>query len=368
MRLAEFLIRNMDAIIKEWEAFAISLFPPERQMSQLALRDHVREIMQAVAADISTSQTRHEQAEKSKGKAPKILNAPETAAQSHAVLRAQEGLDINELAAEYRALRASVLRLWCEASANDPNALQDAIRFSEAIDQALAESIEFFSKRVELSRNLFLGSLGHDMRSPLQAILLTARSLPGMNSDAELSEAAGCLGRCGASMQALLNDLVDFSRAHLGVGLNLVVREVDLATIFRDELQQQLAAHPGRRFDLEVHGDVSGNWDGRRVQQVLRNLVSNAVNYGSEDQPVRVDFRGEEKSVVFEVANAGPQIDPAMCARIFEPLLRGTEEKTENARLGLGLYIVREITEAHGGTVEVRSDAKETAFTVRLPR
>jgi signal transduction histidine kinase len=140
--------------------------------------------------------------------------------------------------------------------------------------------------------------------------------------------------------------------------------------VFRDELQQQRAANPGRRFDLDVQGDVSGSWDGRRVQQVLRNLVSNAVSYGSKDQPVRVNFRGEEESVVFEVANAGPPIEAAVCERIFEPLIRGVEEKreTDNARLGLGLYIVREITEAHGGTVQVRSAPEETVFTVRLPR
>src|SRR5436190_19829693 len=100
MRLAEFVIQNMDSVMREWEAFATSLFPAERQMTRLALRDHVREIMQAVATDISTDQTRYEQAEKAKGRAPKILDAPETAAQSHAGLRGQDGFDNHQLAGE----------------------------------------------------------------------------------------------------------------------------------------------------------------------------------------------------------------------------------------------------------------------------
>src|SRR6185369_2801484 len=128
-------------------------------MDSLALRDHAEQILQAVAKDLSTAQTREAQTAKSLGLAPKIIGAPETAAQTHALLRARSGFNINQLAAEYRALRASVLRLWADACKPERADLEDTIRFNEAIDQALAESIGFYSTQVELARNLVLGML-----------------------------------------------------------------------------------------------------------------------------------------------------------------------------------------------------------------
>jgi hypothetical protein len=144
MRLAEFILREMNAIVAEWEAFAATLLPAAAGMNALALRDHAQPILEAVAKDLSMDQTREAQSEKSKGRAPKIADAPETAAQTHAVLRARSGFDINQLVAEYRALRASVLRLWIDASPLDEPGIEDVIRFNEAIDQAVAESVGHF--------------------------------------------------------------------------------------------------------------------------------------------------------------------------------------------------------------------------------
>jgi hypothetical protein len=139
MRLADFILRDMESILVEWEWFASTLFPAAASMTPLALRDHAKQILEAVAKDLSTSQTKQAQADKSLGRAPKLMEAPETAAQTHAVLRARSGFDISQLAAEYRALRASVLRLWTEACQPNELNLEDLIRFNEAIDQALAE-------------------------------------------------------------------------------------------------------------------------------------------------------------------------------------------------------------------------------------
>ena len=144
MRLAEFILQEMDAILAEWETFAGTLLPAAAGLDSLALRDHAQQILQAVAKDLETSQTREAQLEKSKGRAPKIAGAPETAAQTHGVLRARGGFDINQLVAEYRALRASVLRLWMDFSPSDKTSMEDMIRFNEAIDQAIAESVGHF--------------------------------------------------------------------------------------------------------------------------------------------------------------------------------------------------------------------------------
>ena len=360
----------MEAILAQWETFAQTLYPASTHMTTRMLRDHAQQILEAVVNDLSTPQTDAQQEEKSLGRAPLIRNAPDTAAQTHAVLRARSGIDINQLAAEYRALRAGVLRLWEEQCGVGSEGVQDLIRFNEAIDQALAESISFFSAQVDRAHNLLLGMLGHDMRNPLNAILMTSQALAEMNPGEEVSESAGVLIRSGASMTALIEDLTDFNRTKLGLGINIVVSDADLGSLFADEVKQHQAANPTRRLILTVDGDVRGRWDGRRLQQVLRNLVSNASTYGAKGEPIRVALHGDEQGVHFEVKNRGSTIDPATAAQLFNPLQRGDLDSADSykAGLGLGLYIVREIAQAHGGEVDLRSEASETVFTVRLPR
>jgi signal transduction histidine kinase len=369
MRLADFILQNMGHILSEWEAFASTLLPASRNMGSLALRDDAQQILEAVAKDLSTRQTRDAQHQKSLGQAPKIMGAPETAAQTHALLRARSGFDVNQLVAEYRALRASVLRLWIDECQPLTSDLDDMIRFNEAIDQAVAESVDFFHAEVEQARNLMLGMLGHDMRGPLQSILATASYLAALNAGQNVSDAAARLIRSGASMNALLGDLCDFNRTKLGLGIDVSPSDVDLADVFSDALDQIRAAHPGRRIDLEIQGNVQGNWDGSRLQQLLSNLTLNAIRYGSQDTPVRVVVAGDDAEVRFEVSNNGPAIDPLTLHQLFDPLQRGADLEDRNPEgLGLGLYIVNEITKAHHGSVNVRSDQAETAFEVRLPR
>ena len=198
MRLSDFIRKEMEAIVAQWEAFAATQLPAATHMSPLALRNHVQQILEAVAKDITTAQTREAQAAKSMGRAPKPDPETETAAQTHAFLRAHSGFNINQLAAEYRSLRASVLRMWLDACLPELPDLDDMIRFNEAIDQAIAESIGFFSAQVDQARNLFLGMLGHDMRSPLQTIQVTAKYMAALHAGEKVSEAATRLVKGGA--------------------------------------------------------------------------------------------------------------------------------------------------------------------------
>ncbi|MET3217402.1 UNVERIFIED_ORG: signal transduction histidine kinase [Burkholderia territorii] len=369
MRLADFILRDMERILVQWEAFAMTLLPAAAHMDSLALRDHARALLEAVVADLSTPQTLEAQAQKAWGRAPQLADAPHTAAHTHAILRAQSGFDINQLAAEYRALRASVLELWMDDCLPEGPHVGDIIRFNEAIDQAIAESIRSFSAEIERARNLFLGMLGHDMRSPLQTIQATASYLSAINAGESVSAAANRLIRTGARMQALLDDLCDFNRTELGLGISIVPAEVDLAAVFADETDQLRAAYPDRQIVLEAPVSLRGVWDGPRLQQLLGNLVVNAIRYGAPDRPVRVVLTGDETEVRFEVINSGAAIEPALLQRLFDPLQRGPEaEARKGANLGLGLFIAREIAAAHGGTIDVRSDEQETVFTVILPR
>lgn len=371
MRLAEFILDRREDILADWEAFAATLLPAAANMTPLALRDHAQQILEAVAKDLTTPQTRKAQVEKSKGWAAPKEGAQKTVAETHAVLRAQSGFDINQLVAEYRALRASVLRLWIDASPLDEPGVEEIIRFNEAIDQAVAESVGHFHAQIERARNLLIGMLGHDMRSPLNSILMTASHLAALNAGEPVSAAAARLIRSGESMRALLDDLTDFNRTWLGLGIKVVPTDIDLAAVVADELDELRGANPDRRIDLEVTGDTRGRWDGGRLKQVLRNLVSNAVKFGSSDTPIRVALRGEEADVRLDVTNSGPPADPSALGQIFEPLRRGPapdDSHDAGGGLGLGLFIVREIAGAHGGEVEVHSDGAETTFSVRLPR
>lgn len=373
-RLADFIVGAADAIVAEWESFARTCLPAGGRMSQLELRDHAQQILEAIAADLRTAQSREEQAAKSKGLAPAVLNAAETAAQTHAVLRAKAGFDIKQLVSEYRALRASVLRLAFDAWGPEAVPLDDVVRFNEAIDQALAESVAFYAAQVDLARNLLLGMLGHDMRSPLQAIRMTASFLAELNAGADVSDAAARLIRSGARMQSLLDQLVDFNRSQLGLGLVVDRRPGNLAEQCAGQLDELRAAYPAIDFQFAVDGDCSGQWDRDRIEQMLANLVVNAVKYGTPGAAVRVAVTGSPHDVRVQVINQGAPADPDELVGLFEPLRKGRRDATrgssagDNASLGLGLFIAREVARAHGGAIEVKCSATETAFAVRLPR
>jgi signal transduction histidine kinase len=233
MRLAEFISKNTESILVRWEAFAATCLPAAAKMEPLALRDHAHQILVAIVMDLNTPQTREAQSAKSMGLSPVIPGAPHTAAQTHAILRARSGFDINQLAAEYRALRASVLQQWMDSCSDEKLETNDIIRFNEAIDQALTESITSFSHKVEESRDLLLGMLGHDMRSPLQTIQATASLLAALNAGGLVSEAAGRLIKSGSRIKALLDELLDFNRINLGLGIPICPAKLDLASLLR---------------------------------------------------------------------------------------------------------------------------------------
>ena len=372
MRLGNFIVTRLESILVQWEAFAGTLLPAAANMDSAGLRDHAKAMLLTIARDLSSEQSDQAQLLKSQGLAPEVDGAPRTAAQTHATLRARDGFDINQMTAEYRALRATVLRLWLAESPPAPEDLQDIIRFNEAVDQALTESTRDFSLALESSRNLLLGMLGHDMRNPLNVIVVTASYLARLDLGKDVSMAVNRLMRSGSRIQALVDDLVDFSRTQLGVGIKVVRAPVDLADICHEQLDLQRAAHPSRSFTLDVSGNTVCPCDANRIHQVLGNLVSNALKYGNEGSPIQVKLVGEASSVVLSIANEGAAISAPFIDEIFEPLTRGPQA-TMNANatdtsLGLGLYICREIMRAHNGAISVRSDASGTVFSVDLPR
>lgn len=371
MRLAEFIEHAMDSILREWEEFAGAQLPAASEMNSEALRDHAEEILRAAAKDIMTPQSADEQSLKSKGRTSRMVDAPHTAAETHAFLRAQSGFDINQMVAEYRALRASVNHLWEKETNQHSDDGADMVRFNEAIDQALTESVAFFSAKATNERNLLLGMMGHDMVNPLQVIQMSVVTLAKLDAGSHVSSIAHRIAQSATQLEALLDDLINFNRTNLGLGIHIVPTRVNLANLFADALEQLRVSHPNRQIELRATGNVTGTWDPHRIHQVLNNLALNAVKYGALDAPVRVMIDGTPGEVEFSVHNRGRMIERSALPRIFDPLVRGkhTSDDCDAAgSLGLGLFIAQQIVIAHGGDIAVRSDEIETVFTVRLPR
>src|SRR4029077_3511192 len=168
--------------------------------------------------------------------------------------------------------------------------------------------------------NLLLGMLGHDMRTPLQTILVTAQILARLNGEAVLSQAAARLIHSGAQMQALLDDVLDFNRTQLGLGISVCPSEADLEAICADEVEQIRATHSGREVQFEASGDCRGEWDSKRLQQLIGNLTVNAIKYGAGGKPVGVTVIGLQTDVHIEVRNEGPAIDRSTLVHMFQPL------------------------------------------------
>ena len=374
MRLSQFIIEHLEEIMVEWEAFAASLLAPDEKMTSLALRDHGAEILQAIAEDIESDQSDLEQAYKSKGFAP-IAVAARSAAMTHGALRHLAGFDLRQLAAEFRALRASVLRLWLRHNAGDQSSFYQLTRFNEAIDQALAESIDNYSNEVARSRDTFLAILGHDLRSPLSAIANSSLYLgsPGLLPSGAPLEAVGRINRSAMRMSSMIRDLLEYTRSRLGRAIPISPEPVSMEQICRIAYDEARAAHPERIFRLDTSGPLDGQFDAERLHQVLSNLLNNAVQHGARNQPITLRAYGEADRVTVQVKNHGRPIPPDQLQVIFNPLVQIpsalVDEDTPSTSLGLGLYIAHEIVAMHGGTLAAESsDSEGTVFSARLPR
>lgn len=373
MRLAQFITENLEQLLVEWEAFALSLLAPGQKMTRLALRDHAAQILRAVAEDIESNQSDLEQAYKSKGFV-RIAEAARTAAQTHGALRQLAGFDLRQLAAEFRALRASVLRLWLKrGGGGGETAFYQMTRFNEAIDQALAESIANYSDEVARSRDTFLAILGHDLRNPLSAIANSGLylAMPGLLPGGAPLEAARRITSAAARMESMIDDLLEYTRTRLGRAIPLMREAASIGEICSTALDEIRAAHPERMFKLEISGELEGRFDGARLQQVLSNLLGNAVQHGARNQPITLSARGEPDRITVQVKNYGRPIPADQLQVIFNPLVQLPTGGTGGTptSLGLGLYIAHEIVAMHGGTMAAESSAEDgTVFSARLPR
>lgn len=375
MRLNIFIHEHMAEILAEWESFAKTLSPASGEMTALALRDHAREILVAVALDIKTRQSSEEQYQKSQGLAPDDECEPSAAA-IHGALRQASNFSLLQLSAEFRALRATVLRLWLPTLKEMSEATAyEMVRFNEAIDQALAESVVTYSARADQTRELFLAILGHDLRSPLATMSMAGDML---TRTAVSPDQAGQIGarvrRSARLMGSMIDDLLGYTRTQLGSGMPIVRHHADVKNVCEATVEDASATYPSMHFDVNTKGDLTGDFDIVRLHQLFVNLLVNAAQYGAKDKAVKMEAFPEADCVVVRVTNHGPVIPEAFLTTIFRPLVQlepddPALDSRPRTSLGLGLYVAREITLAHGGTIDVTStEADGTTFTVRLPK
>lgn len=366
MRLSDFIAQEHDAIIADWVEFASTLRPWADGRSTQSLRDHAEELLVAVVSDMKAPQSAAEQSDKSQGMAPR--GALARIGQQHAAQRLASGFDLEQLVSEYRALRASIMRLWAERQHRED---ADVTRFHEAIDESLTEAVVRYSEMLDRTREQFVGVLGHDLRSPLHTIVLGTTLLTQSKSldEAETKIAERALG-AAERMTRMVADLLDLTRTRLGTGIPVVLRAMDLSLVCARLIAELQIVYPQASVRFESPGPLLGEWDTDRLHQAISNLVANALQHGVRNGTVTVTAVARTAEVVLSVHNDGPMIPEDAIATVFDPMVREVNGHSDrrHAGLGLGLFIAREVAWSHGGSLTVASSAAGTTFEMRLPR
>ncbi len=252
---------------------------------------------------------------------------------------------------------------------------EESVEENEWLLSALADQAAVALEKTRLDesaefRERLIGIVSHDLRNPISTILMGLTVLLERDQlDERTTRTLSLIHASAERASRMVRDLLDYTEARLG-GIRVEKKPADLHDIVRHLVEEMEVAYPGRRIEVRQEGGAGGTWDGDRLAQVVGNLLTNALHYSPEDTAVRVETGGDEGWVRLTVHNQGEPIPAERLSHVFEPMQRATTEVDMAGRsVGLGLYIVRHLVQAHGGTVAVRSTAAEgTTFTVRLPR
>ena len=217
-------------------------------------------------------------------------------------------------------------------------------------------------------REQFIAVLGHDLRNPLSAVSATADILMHTRTEPDLIRLGHRLQATTFRMARLIDDVMDFARGRLGSGIGVTLASTsDLENALQDVVGELRAAHPSREINATFDLEQTVRCDRVRIQQLLSNLLGNAITHGSDHLPITVVSSVENGHLVVSVTNGGDIIGPETLGKVFEPYWRAASSKPGGG-LGLGLYICKQIVKAHSGILEVRSSAEEgTCFVARMP-
>ncbi|MNT06584.1 Bacteriophytochrome [compost metagenome] len=233
--------------------------------------------------------------------------------------------------------------------------------------RALAQQLEERTEALRVNE-MFMAVLSHDLRSPLQAIIMGASLLQRQSADARVTSLAQRVLQSGDRMARLIEDLLDVTRIRQAGGLTLAPAALCMETLVNSALDEARTGLPDRQIEFHRSGDPAGSWDGQRISQVIANLVGNALNHGSRDTPVRVEVDGAAADQVVVTVTNGGSIPSELLPHLFNPFRGGSRPQGGQHGLGLGLFIAQQIVLSHGGRISAESRDAVTRFRVVLPR
>lgn len=364
-KLATFIRENNGPILTEWETFARTLTRGS-SMDVVGLREHAQAVLEQIAADIEVPRPPRVRFENSHWR----QGQDQRAAPDPRHDRANSGFAVVEMMAEFRAVRASVTRLWLAQSPGfDRDELDALIRFNEAIDEAIVYSLERYARDIDETRQRFLAILSHDLRNPLAAISAAASFLGEVAGlDPDHARLVSMIEHSSTRMTNLVADMLELALNRLGDTIPIERSETDVGDLIDAVVAEVRASYNQAEIEVSSQGNLTGQWDAARLAQVFTNLIGNAVQHGDGGGPIHVSTRGDDRQVSIEVRNSGPEIPDDQLRHIFDGTQPMSRTNGDRSHLGLGLFIVNKIVEGHGGSIDVRSGNAETAFTVRLPK
>jgi len=360
MSLPHFIHESLDDILSEWErecgAAAAGTEPRARRV-------HFGKVLHAVAEEMK----RIKAVEPTASAAPAVSrSAPRAEASAAPHSHASQLVD------DYASLRASVVRQWRKKHPSPSAAdIDDLVHFNEAMDRSLAELTATFSSSPAQPQSLFLGVLNHELRTSVASILMSAqvlthRSPPGSPE----AKAAQRILRSCEQLRQTLDALSDFTKVRLGDHLQVDRVPDDMGVLCKQALDAFARVDPERRVRLTSDGDLSGDWDTARIGEAIGALLGHAARFASRGSVITIAAAGHAgDEVTVTVHGDGTPIDVETLQTIFDPVARVESEDATYAGLGLGLFIVRKVVDAHGGHVRVEAAPETgTTFTVVLPR
>ena len=356
MSLPHFIHESLDDILAEWErdcgVTASGAEPAARRL-------HFGKVLHAVADEMK----------RVRGAAPAPPLQPGGGDDDGASAPHSQA---SQLVGEYASLRASVVRQWRRKHpAPSPADLDDLVHFNEAMDRSLAELTTTFAPSDSQPQSLFLGVLNHELRTSVASILMSAqvlthRSTPGSPE----AKAAQRILRSCEQVRQTLDALSDFTKVRLGEHLEIDRVRDDMGVLCRQAVDAFARVDPERRIRLTSDADLSGDWDTARVREAVGGLLGNAARFASRGSVVTIAVDGKAvDAVTVTVHGDGTPIDVETLRTIFDPVARVESENATYAGLGLGLFIVRKVVDAHGGQVSVdAAPGRGTTFTMVMPR
>ncbi len=353
--VSKFLRAEVASLTRDWETAVRERLPVLNRLSRGALIDHIPEFLTGLASWIDGD----EQAG-CKGFTALV--------QGHALQRLGHGVALETVSSEYQILRTVILTALLPIEGT-PDNRRLLIELNGALDFATAQAIHAYAGARDTIRERFISILGHDLRNPLNAVLLGASALTSVHcSQPKHASISATILRSAGRMQRMITDVMDFAQAHLGHGIPATPVPCNLGGIASEAVNELKTAHPERTITIETHGDLAGYWDRDRVLQALSNLISNAVQHGTDPIQVAVSEHPDKLSVTTRVTNAGVTIPADDLPRLFEPFGPRRAADSRRTGLGLGLFIVQQIAIAHGAVCEVQSADGQTTFQIAWPR